>query len=255
MLTASFCCFRGISPEAEGRLWREGFLCWADVLRTAPRCLSPARTAALRRDIEVATIAREAGLLGYFIARFPPAHRIRLLSEAGAHVVFLDIETTGLGRTASITTLAICRPDGCRVYVAEQDLPLALADLGAARMVVTYNGARFDLPIIERHFSFGLPLPHLDLCPVLHAHGYRGGLKACEQLLGGARGTHAVQDGAEAVTLWERWMTTRDGQALTRLVLYNARDACSLQRLARHAYLASLSAYPFAIRPPPALAL
>ena len=40
MLSHTFCCFRGLSPDAERRLWREGCLTWDHLPRLAHRLVS-----------------------------------------------------------------------------------------------------------------------------------------------------------------------------------------------------------------------
>lgn len=247
MLTASFTCFAGISEAAEQRLWREGILNWNDFIRAPIRCLSARKAADVRRQIGEAIVMRDAGLLDYFAPRFPAAHRARLLTSAAGRVAGVDIETTGLDRRARITTIAVALQDRVSVFVADDELAAAMAMIADCQLVVTYNGARFDIPMLERHFKMRFPRPHIDLCPVLAALGLRGGLKACERAVGLRRtSTHPV-DGSEAVTLWEAWNTTRNVEALTRLILYNAQDACSLRHLSAYAAHASMQAYPLPI--------
>jgi uncharacterized protein YprB with RNaseH-like and TPR domain len=246
MLTASFCCFRGITAAAEARLWQAGVLSWADFLRDGGRVVSARKADGVKRQIEEAAKALEAGLLGYFLARLPPAHRVRVLAHAAGRAAYLDIETTGLGRGAAVTTVALANRERVRVFVEGEDLPDLLPEIAGSTLLVTYNGARFDVPFLVRRFGMPLPMPHLDLLPVLRMLGLRGGLKACERQTGSRRADDGV-GGADAVRWWRQWRERGDRLALQRLVLYNARDACSLQRLARHALRLSLSAYPLGL--------
>jgi hypothetical protein len=72
-----------------------------------------------------------------------------------------------------------------RVLLAGRDLD-ALPDLAPPTcLLVTFNGAAFDLPILERAFpGWRRPAAHVDLRPVLERLGHRGGLKAIEEQTG-----------------------------------------------------------------------
>ena len=96
---------------------------------------------------------------------------------------------------------------------------------------MTYSGARFDLPLLRRHFGLPLAQPHLDLCPVLHAWHLYGGLKATEAALGLRRRRSTGVDGLEAVRLWERYRRGHDPAALRQLLVYNAEDVLVLEML------------------------
>ena len=80
-------------------------------------------------------------------------------------------------------------------------------------VVVTYNGNRFDIPIIEADLDIRLDLVHIDLCPLLHHLGFAGGLKGCEKKLGLSRGELDGVDGAWAVILWLGLQHRRRGQS------------------------------------------
>lgn len=248
MLTASFCCFHGVSPEAERRLWEAGVLDWRDA-RRAGRVFSERRHAELVRQIEEALVALEAGLWDYFLSRLPAEHRVRVLPHVEDVTGWVDVETTGLEARASVTTIALLTRDRVRVFVEGEDLPEFLREVARCRLVVTYNGLRFDVPAIERRFGLRVHAPHLDLLAPLAAAGYRGGLKACERQAGFPRAGEAV-DGAQAVELWRRWVDGGDAAALEALVLYNAQDACNLRRLCGMLYRRSMAAYPLRVASP-----
>jgi len=98
--------------------------------------------------------------------------------------VFIDLETSGLaGGAGTIAFLVGCAWfDDCVLHVrqlflashtAERALLEALVDLASsARLLVSYNGKSFDLPLIETRFLFNrmeppfAAVPHLDM---LHA--------------------------------------------------------------------------------------
>jgi hypothetical protein len=124
------------------------------------------------------------------------------------------------------------------------NLPDFPRDVAAYRLLVTYNGARFDLPVLRRTFpDVDWPGGHLDLMPVLRVFGWRGGLKRCEAILGFRRQVPEEMDGAEAVRLWWKHKSG-DRQALKRLLAYNCQDTVSLEWLLVNAYNRSMTGFP-----------
>ena len=111
-------------------------------------------------------------------------------------------------------------------------------------VVATFNGARFDLPVIMREFGFTTRPPQIDLMDEARHWGLVGGLKQIERRLGIARTEEESGSGMEAVLLWDEYVRHGDGRALEKLVAYNARDVLSLPRLAHHVLSQSLRNYP-----------
>jgi hypothetical protein len=94
VLTRSFCCFRGISAEAERKLWRLG--CWSwDDLRRAGRALSPRKAEDLKAQLPVLRAAFDGGVADVFLRRLPVGHRLRVWPDFEPGTTFLDVETTG----------------------------------------------------------------------------------------------------------------------------------------------------------------
>lgn len=248
MLKASFSCFRGLSPAAELALWQRGCLNWQAFEHLPAGTYSTAKQKSVRRQIDAAHLALDARLADFFLNRFAAADKVRVLKEFHHRTAFLDIETTGLSNEAAVTTIAVLIGGESSVFTRGIDLEDFLTLIPRVGLFVTYNGARFDLPILRREFGIDLALPHLDLMPTLAALGYRGGQKRCEQLAGLKRSHSPGTDGAEAVNLWQRYCREHDRSALQRLILYNAEDVAMLEKLAVLAYNLSMSAYPLNIR-------
>jgi uncharacterized protein len=161
-------------------------------------------------------------------------------------VAYLDIETTGLGGPGDhITTIALYDGRAIRHYVHGRNLPEFARDIPSYKLLVTYNGKCFDLPILRTTFGLALNQPHIDLRYVLASLGYRGGLKGCERTLGLDRGDLANVDGYFAVLLWHDYQRYRSPEALETLLAYNIRDAVNLETLLVMAYNLKAAQTPF----------
>lgn len=234
MLTATFRC-PGVGPARERELWQKGFHSW-DELPTTGIIISPRLDERIR---ETVALRRELLARGDFDALagvLPPGEHWRLWPHFQDRACFLDIETDGF--TDVVTSVGILTPEGARAFVRGFDLEDLDRELSRYSMVVTFNGAAFDLPVLRRAFpGISLPRVHLDLRVLLRKVGETGGLKRIEERLGLTR-PGAVQgvDGYEAVLLWRRWRETHDDAALLRLVEYNLYDAIQLRPLLDIAY-------------------
>lgn len=167
----------------------------------------------------------------------PSVEQWRLWSEFRDEACFVDIETN---YQHNITVLGIS--DGTRVWqfvrhhnLNERDVKNVLSQF---KVIVTFNGASFDLPIIRRYFKNALPnVPHIDLRHAGARVGLKGGLKRIEEEIGIAR-TEDTQgvSGADALKLWTAYRQTGQKRFLDLLLEYNAEDIVNLKPLADHVY-------------------
>ena len=151
---------------------------------------------------------------------------------------YLDIETTGLSYLyADITVIGIYSVNGNESklvqLVGEQvtvvNLVQSLADAGT---IYTYNGSRFDLPIIRACLGIDLTQHyiHHDLMYDCWRNNLYGGYKAVEAQLGIPRELKGI-GGFEAVILWYRYQDYGDQNALATLLEYNREDVVNLKSL------------------------
>ncbi len=238
MLRQTFLHVPGVGYRTEERLWRTGVAAWEDVGTEKTRSLPPHLRSALESEIAESEEALRRGRYRYFAARLPSREHWRAWPEFRRDAAFLDIETTGLdiGRDA-LTVVGLY--DGVRAQsfirgANLEELPDALED---RRLLVTFNGARFDVPFLRRAFPrMRLDQLHLDLMNPLHRLGYWGGLKRIERRLGIRRSEEtAGLGGFDAVRLWEAY-EAGDDDALDTLVAYNREDVVNLEPLADFAY-------------------
>jgi len=260
MLSHTFCHLPGIGLANERRLWRYGLLSWPDWLaRQKGRSLPVALSDVCLRDAEILLRRSQNALLAadaqFFAGLLKPYECWRLFFDFRRQAAYLDIETSGLGEDAEISVITLYDGLVARRYVNGGNLDDFAGDVARYSVLISYGGRRFDIPFLERALGIRLPQAQIDLCPVLHSLGYRGGLKKIERVLGIDRGSLQGVDGLTAVYLWRRYRESGDRRLLETLSAYNFADTVNLERLMFIACEMKLAATPFAgefaVPPPP----
>lgn len=226
----SFIPVRGVGPATERDLWDRGVVHWDAFERDV---LSGTRGERIESFIAEASPRLDDGDAAFFDERFPSGERWRLYENFRDAACFFDIETTGLSRVHDeVTTVSFHRDGETTTLVRGRDLTRRRVreQFAAADLLVTFNGARFDVPFLERAFGLDVRTPHLDLMYPCRRLDLTGGLKAIEREVGIERASEGV-DGADAVRLWHAYQAGDDG-ALETLVRYNREDAAGLRALA-----------------------
>jgi hypothetical protein len=146
---------------------------------------------------------------------------------------YLDIETCAGG---DVTVVGIYREDrGLRQLVGGEITDIALWEaLEGVETICTFNGDRFDLPILERQTRLDLRtrFRSLDLLRECRRYGLKGGLKRLEARFGIARESRGM-NGWDALRLWARYESEADEEALRQLLAYNREDVMNLVALER----------------------
>ncbi len=160
-------------------------------------------------------------------------HQWRLFNEFKDEAVYLDIETNGF--YSGITVIGMSDGVDAKTFVRgfNLDRNLIMKELEKYKLIVTFNGSSFDLPVIERYFNIKPNIPHVDLRFVCQRLGIVGGLKSIEKQMKIKRRPE-VEDvsGEDAVYLWEMWKSTGKREYLEKLVMYNEEDILNLRPLA-----------------------
>ena len=239
MLKQTFVHLPRVGYETERRLWREGLRDWQSALDTSapPAGFSRARWDGLRRCLEDSHRSLQRRDHGYFAAALAPADHWRAYPDFSSHVAYVDIETTGMGSWSHVTVVGLYDGKTMRTYVAGENMADFGEDIQAFSLLVTFNGASFDLPFLRRLFpDFPRDVLHIDLRYPLKRLHFSGGLKAIEQRLGLTRDDDlAGLDGFDAVLLWQAHCQG-DPHALDTLCRYNAADVENLETLLKYAY-------------------
>jgi uncharacterized protein YprB with RNaseH-like and TPR domain len=234
VIRSSFRLTPGVGAWLESRLWDAGVRGWDDLPVGPLPVLGPKLAARLRDAVARAREALAAGDAEALARMLPRAERWRLYAAFAEDTAFLDIETDGTDR---ITAIGLLDRGGPRVLLAGRDLGEFEAVAAGWKLLATFNGQAFDVPVLRRTFPrWTPPLAHVDLCHLWRRLGHAGGLKALEL----AEGLHrppqlAGLTGLDAIRLWQAHLDG-DGQALRLLCEYNLHDAVHLRTLMDRGY-------------------
>ncbi len=239
MLRNTFLHVPGLKEKGERVLWQAGCHEWDHLIDEPDRFdYGDAPRDNVKRYIERSRKALETGRHQFFRKGLGIKDAWRAFGDFRHSCVYLDIETDGSQRYDSVTTIGLYDGKEFKCLVKGQDLENFRDVISHYSMIVTYHGAGFDLPALQKRF-FGLSFDqiHLDLSPTLRSIGLKGGLKSIEKEVGIERSPETVGlNGYDAVKLWRRYQNFGDENALEQLIAYNREDVVNLERLAVLAY-------------------
>lgn len=246
MLVSTFQHIPGLGEKKEKDLWSRGCLTWDDLISSSHglshRKHEKAKSALFESKERLISLDHD-----FFRECLGGRLSWRAYGAFRKHACFLDIETTGLSAYSSdVTTVCVHGSNGTKSYISGENMDELGEDLIGYKYLVTFNGARFDLPFLTQRLGIGFSHIHLDLFYAFRKLGYSGGLKAIEKTLGMSRDTEGVT-GFDAVRLWHAYKNdravdvagrrVRGMEALDLLVEYNREDTVNLERLADYAVL------------------
>jgi uncharacterized protein YprB with RNaseH-like and TPR domain len=236
LLENTFIHVPGIGPRTEQRLWQLGILTWEQYLHSKQPLFSPTRDAFVRKYLTDSLTNRDDIL--FFRERLASADLWRLYDAFKDRAVFLDIETSGgYEGVDDITVIGLYDGNKVQTFINGVNLNAFEPAIAPYEVVITFNGALFDLPVIRRHFRHvELPPVHIDLRFFLRRLGYRGGLKTIEKAFALSRSARIDgMSGYDAVNLWEAYRSGDNG-ALEYLIEYNTADIVNLKPLMERGY-------------------
>ena len=235
MLKNTFCHLSGIGKITEQKLWYLGVTDWDSLNIHLDKLFGPKPLARIKDEIDLSNINYQNANITFFTERIPSNQFWRLFPDFRNYIAYIDIETTSLF-IPYITTIALYDGKEIKYYINGQNLDVFLNDLMNYKIIVTYNGKCFDIPVIESYFKTTINCPHIDLRYLLKSLGYSGGLKRCECQLGINRGDLEGVDGHLAVFLWKEFKENNNLKALETLLAYNIEDVINLEKLLIIAY-------------------
>ncbi|MCE5240423.1 ribonuclease H-like domain-containing protein [bacterium] len=239
MLEKTFVHIPGVGYTTERRLWERGIRSWGDALGHVgtPGAFSAARWGLVQDHCRQSIGSLQGGDHRYFAQMLAARDHWRACEHFRSKVGYLDIETDGGFYADAITVIGIY--DGMRVksFVRGENLEDFAEELERYALLVTFNGATFDVPFLKRAFPRApWDQLHVDLRYMLAKLGYRGGLKQIEREVGLARDEDiAGLAGDDAIVLWQQYRRG-SSEALDLLLRYNAADVENLERLLDLAY-------------------
>ncbi len=241
MIASTFQLTPGIGPYRERQLWAAGVRRWADFPAGPEVGLSARLDGRVRRAVAQAREALDCGDADRLAAMVPRRERWRLYAAFADDAAFLDIETDGADL---VTAVGVLDREGPRSFLRGRDLDRFPGATARWKVIVTFNGLSFDVPILRRAFpGWRPPRAHVDLRHLWGRLGHQGGLKLLESATGVGRPEHLHGvDGWEAVRLWQRHCAGEPG-ALQRLAEYNLYDAVNLRMLMTLGYNRMLERY------------
>jgi uncharacterized protein YprB with RNaseH-like and TPR domain/predicted nuclease with RNAse H fold len=240
MLQQTFIHIPGIGRQTEQELWEHGIHSWDDADRFEKRF--GAVGARLQHVLdEYIPLSRQALRLkdvAFFERLAALGEAWRLFPEFADRCVYLDIETTGLSTVFdTVTMVGLYDGRTYKVFIDGDNLEEFPAHMRDFSIVVTFNGAGFDLRFLKLAFpNIQLPPIHIDLRWVTRRLGMKGGLKSIEAELGLSR-AESVQEltGYDATVLWAQYLRGEKA-ALDRLIQYNTEDVVHLKAIMEIAY-------------------
>ncbi|MBN1390052.1 MAG: ribonuclease H-like domain-containing protein [Candidatus Thermoplasmatota archaeon] len=237
MLKKSFIFLPGVGSSTERTIWDQGIPDWDEFLqRDEAGPLKGDRKSRSDSLINEAIRNLDHGKLDFFARLFRPCENWRMWEEFGRDAVFLDIETMGTRRYSPVTVVGAYDGEEFRALVRGKDLnTCGISDLfKGASMIVTFNGATFDIPMLEAQFPGSVPhIPHLDMRFLARRCGYMGGLKSIEIQMGIVRPDDVRgMSGEDAVRLWKMYERDKNRNALKLLLKYNMEDIINLSPMA-----------------------
>ncbi len=238
MLTHTFVHVPKVGYVTEQRLWGAGAETWMDALALPgpPGGFSAGRWELLCDTLQSSLLSLQSGDHRYFCGCLHPRDHWRAYPEFRSRVAYLDIETDGLDSHNQVTVVGVYDGRRTRSYVAGENLDQFAEDIGRFAVLVTFNGATFDLPFLRRRFGNIFDQLHVDLRFGLARLGLHGGLKVIERRLGLQRGEDIADiSGEDAVRLWHEYRRG-SGEALQLLLQYNRADVENLEPLMEIAY-------------------
>ena len=235
MIRKSFVFLDGISPKFERRIWDQGINCWSDfVEKDSIKGISKKRKLKYHKQIEYVKKQLLSDNIEYLSNCLPNRERWRLYEYYKDECVYLDIEINRMNNDIT----AVCLYDGYETMMFVRGINLNIRDvkevLSRYKMIVTYNGASFDLPQLRKYFNLDFPQIHVDLKPLCARIGLRGGLKEVEKLLGIERITDYEIRSGDPCKLYRLWKVTNDRHFLDLLMQYNEEDTVNLKPIAEH---------------------
>src|SRR3989344_1815783 len=233
MIKQSFIFLEKISKIKEEKIWKLGITDWDKFLSNKRIAGIPtSKKSYYDRKIKEASLALFNEDSAYFINKLPNKEMWRLYNYFKDECAYLDIETDSYGR---ITLVGISDYYNSNSFVYGYNLERTFIqrELLKYKILVTFNGASFDLPKLKKQLKIEINIPHIDLKPLVIKLGLIGGLKEVENKLNLKRPANLY---GNPVDLWKAFHASGDREWLDLLIDYNKEDIENLKLIMDFVY-------------------
>ena len=234
MLTSTYIHIPRVGRTIEHKIWSHGIRTWGDFMEGHEKVpMSQPKRASIIEGLQESMDRLEAGDHRFFAKALPSSEHWRAYRDFSDRVAYVDIETTGLSQNRDhMTVVGIYDGKTAKTYVRGIDLDDIVEEFEKYDLLVTFNGARFDLPFIKHEYpQIEFDQLHIDLMYPLRRIGLKGGLKKIEHDLGITRSDETTGiTGFDAVRLWREYERGSE-EALDILLEYNREDIVNLETI------------------------
>jgi len=223
MINSSFIFLDKIGKQLERKIWQQGIKDWNTFIKTKKVIgISKKRKSYYDRKLIEARKAIYNNNSKFF--NLPQSETWRLYEHFKDQTIFLDIEVSGVSKYDDITLIGLY--DGIETKTTFNI---------NHKLIVTFNGATFDLPYISKRYPKLLPdIPNFDLRTACTRVNLTGGLKQIEKQLGIKRTNKIVEKmyGGDPLRLLKMYKATGDDHYINLLIEYNEEDIINLKPIA-----------------------
>ena len=233
MIKNSFIFLERINTKKEQNIWQEGIKDWQDFSNQKNiKGISKEKLEYYKKKIKEAQQALTEQHYSYFKKKLPQKEMWRFYGLLKDEACFLDIEINSQGKTIIV---GISDYYNTNFFVKGVNLTKNLIEkeLSKYKMIITFNGASFDLPKLQKQFNINFNQLHLDLKPLCVNLGLKGGLKEVEKIFDLKRPSHLY---GNPIDLWQAFHASGDREYLDLLLDYNGEDIENLKDIIEIVY-------------------
>lgn len=240
MIENSFLFLPGIGKLREQICWKKGILTWDDYLDRARIEIGINKTlfAKHKEILNKAKEAKSSQNIEFFINYLPEEEYWRLYKNFKKLVIFLDIESTGLSTYYNnLTIIGTYNSSEVKFFIKDINLDEFNEYIKDYRILVTFNGKKFDIPFILNEFNnVTLPPIHLDLRFLMRKIDVGGKQKSVEKKIGLNR-DESIKNitGRTAAILWSKFLRN-DLNSFRDLLVYNMYDLVNMEKIIEYYY-------------------
>ena len=189
---------------------------------------SPEKKTTCDKLLRAASKALLEGDAAFFL-KLPPREQWRLYASFKDEALFLDIEIGNTNKDLILIGMSNGLDFTWMVKGMNLEKETFFKELKKYKILITFNGAAFDIPVLERYFKTAITLPHIDLKHCCLKLCLKGGLKEVERVLNLKRPASLYGNPSDA---WRAFHASGDREYLDALLKYNEEDVLNLKPIA-----------------------